>query len=193
MTLEEGWYLMSLSELEAELARLRDPSVPPSGAPHLTVRQALRLRDAGNLPDSAGRSLRLVLHVRNASDLRNLPTRRLDFEPDFHEEPRWRVDGSLPVNVVPLRLGEIRSGDESEWWNEPEVAELESEWLKTGKVAGIRIPDGYRSFVYKTVLSLRAAGHPVTIESLCASLARWLSPQDSEAFRSALERANEWR
>ena len=39
--LEEGWYLMSVAELERELARVKDPSVPASGAVPLTTEEAL--------------------------------------------------------------------------------------------------------------------------------------------------------
>ena len=191
MTLPEGWYLMSVVELEQELARVRDGEVAPSGAPHLSTEDALAFRAAGNVPDERGRSLRLVLHVRTAEDVRNLSQRRLEYEPDFHDEPTWRREGSVPVNVVPLRLGEISPAADREWWEEPEVARLESEWKETGTIAGITVPEGYRSFVYKTVLSLRAAGRPISVESISASVARWLSPEDAAALRAALRDANE--
>ena len=57
------------------------------------------------MPDEDGRSLRIVLHVRDALDVRRLSERRLAFEPDFHEAPTWRREGSKPINVVPLLVG----------------------------------------------------------------------------------------
>lgn len=190
MTLDEGWYLMSVKELERELARLRDPSQPPTDAPHLTIEEALEARAAGNVPDENGRSLRLVLHVSNVEDVRSLSRRRLEFEPDFHDEPTWRRDGSVPINVVPMRLGPIEPAPDRDWWNEPDIAELEAEWRRTGKVDDVRIPDGYRGFVFKTVLSLRAAGRPITVETILASVARWLTPEDVATLRDALHEAN---
>lgn len=187
--LEEGWYLMSVPELEQELKRLNDPEVAASDALRLSVEEAIAFRDAGNVPDDHGRSLRLVLHVRSAEDLRSLSRRRLLYEPDFHEEPSWRREGSLPINVVPYRLGEVEAAPSSPWWDEPEVRELETEWASTGTVAGIKVPADYRSFVYKTVLSLRAAGRDVSIETIHASVARWLSPEDAAQLRDALEEA----
>ena len=190
MTLEQGWYLMSVAELERELARAREGAGAPTEAVHLTSEEAMAFRSAGNVPDESGRSLRIVLHVRSADDVRNLSRRRLEFEPDFHEEPTWRKEGSVPINVVPLRLEPVEPASDTEWWAEPEVAELESEWLRTGRVGDVRVPESYRSFVYKTVLSLRAADLPISVETICASVARWLSPDDTAALRSALEEAN---
>jgi hypothetical protein len=181
---------MSVAELEQELARVRDPSVAPSGAVRLSVEEALAFRSAGNMPDDDGRSLRIVLHIRSAEDVRRLSERRLEFEPDFHEAPTWRRDGSKPVNVVPLRLARTESATERDWWEEPDVAQLEAEWLRTGTVDGIKVPEGYRSFVYKTVLALRAANHSVTVETIADSVARWLTPEDAATLRSALEAAN---
>lgn len=188
--LEEGWYLMSVAELETELARVRDPSVPASGARRLSIEEALALRAAGNVPDDRGRSLRLVLHVRSAQDVRDLSNRRLGYEPDFHEAPTWRVEGSVPINVVPLRLEEVAPVEEREWWSEPGVAELEEEWSRSGTVEGVAVPAAYRSFVYKTVLSLRAAGRPVTVDAITSSVARWLAPDDVASMKRALEGAN---
>ena len=188
--LEEGWYLMSVAELERELARTRDPSLPGTEARRLSTEEALAARSAGNVPDVQGRSLRLVLHVRSAEDVRTLSQRRLEFEPDFHDAPTWRVDGSVPINVVPLRLDEVAPVEGREWWHEPDVAELEEAWTRSGSVDGVVVPAAYRSFVYKTVLSLRAAGRPVTIDSISASVARWLSPSDADALKRALEEAN---
>ena len=47
--LAEGWYLMSVPDLEKELARLRDPqrTAAHSGAKALTVEEALAYRDRG--------------------------------------------------------------------------------------------------------------------------------------------------
>jgi hypothetical protein len=190
VTLAEGWYLMSVRELEQELARSRGQDVPATASPKLTTEDALRHRDAGNIPDELGRSLRLVLHVRSMADVRELSKRRLEFEPDFHDEPSWRVADSVPVNVVPLRLGSLEPAAGREWWNEPGVAELDAEWAAEGTIGGIRVPESYRSFVYKTVLSLRAAGREVTVESVYASVSRWLSADDADSLRVALEEAN---
>jgi hypothetical protein len=190
VTLDEGWYLMSVAELEEELARLRDPSAPPSSARPIATEDALAFRAAGNVPDEQGRSLRIVLHVRSAADVRALSEKRLRFEPDFHEEASWRREGSVPVNVVPLRLGPVPPAAERNWWDEPDVAALEAGWRRDGRVEGIRVPEDYRSFVYKTVLSLRAAGRPITIDSISASLGRWLDATDVAAVRGALEDAN---
>jgi hypothetical protein len=188
--LDEGWYLMSVAELEKELARARDPSLPSTSAIRLTTDEALRHRNRGNVPDDAGRSLRLVLHVASAKDVRSLSQRRLDFEPDFHEAPTWRVDGSIPINVVPLRVGDVDPAPTEEWWNESDVSALESEWRREGTVSGVRIPGEYRSFVYKTVLSLKNAGREVTVDSICDSVARWLPEEEVAAMRRVLQEAN---
>ena len=190
MTPAEGWYLMSVPELERVLARFREGAEPSEDLSPLTKEEAMAFRDAGNVPDESGRSLRLVLHVRSAEDVVNLSSRRLEFEPDFHEEPTWRREGSVPINVVPLRLAPVADAPDREWWADPNVAELEDEWQRTGLIEGVAVPEEYRSFVYKTVLSLRAADRPVTVETICASVARWLSVDDTDALRSALEAAN---
>lgn len=181
---------MSVRELERELARSKDPSLPPTGAPHLSKEEALALRSRGNVPDEDGRSLRIVLHVRSLEDVKGLSRRRLAFEPDFHEEPTWRREGSVPINVVPLRMGPIEAAPQESWQDEPEVAALEGEWQTSGTIAGIKVPEAYRSFVYKTVLSLQGANLEVTVPAIVASVARWLPPDDVRNLRAALETAN---
>jgi hypothetical protein len=174
--LAEGWYLMSVRDLEVELARHRDPSGAgaASGARPLTIEEALAYRSAGNLPDEDGRSLRLVLFV----DEEPLSEKRLRYEPDFHAAPSWRTDGSKPVNVVPLITGPRPTATaELPWWEQPDVAPLETEWQHTGAVDGLAIPAGFRSFVFKTIVSLRAAGIDVDARTIVDSVSRWLSPQ----------------
>jgi hypothetical protein len=180
---------MSAHDLEIELRRWRDPDadVEASGAKPLSLEDALAYRDAGNLPDALGRSLRLVLHVNDAAELSYLQQKRLQFEPDFHDAPTWRREGSKPVNVVPLRRADVEGMGDRAWWDDPAVARLEEEWSRTGIVEGIRVPAEIRSFVYKTVLSLRSAGREVTAESVADSIARWLSPEEAEQIRAALE------
>lgn len=182
---------MSSSDLEVELRRWRDPGAEVYGSHgiRLSVPEALAYRDAGNLPDSLGRSLRLVLHVNDAAELSYLQQKRLEFEPDFHDAPTWRREGSKPVNVVPLRLDDVKGAGGRAWWDDPEVAELEAEWSRTGTVAGMRVPADLRSFVYKTVLSLRAAGRDVTPDSVADSIARWMPPKEAEHIRRSLEQA----
>jgi hypothetical protein len=185
----EGWYLMSAAELETELARWRHPErgTPPTGAVRLTIADALAYRNAGNLPDSDGRSLRLVLHVDDARELSYLQEKRLEYEPDFHEAPSWRREGSKAVNVVPLRReGIVGAASGAAWWDDPDIAALEKEWSVSGLVEGLPVPAELRGFVYKTVLSLRAAGRPVTPDSIADSVSRWLPPDQAEHIRSAL-------
>lgn len=180
---------MSAADLEIELKRWRNPgeAVPATGAEPLTTEAALAFRDAGNIPDDRGRSLRLVLHVNDAAELSYLQQKRLAFEPDFHDAPSWRREGSKPVNVVPLRRDDVRGGGGRAWWEDPDVAALEKEWSATGTIAGMRVPAEVRSFVYKTVLSLRAAGREVTPASVADSIARWMLPEEAEQIRRALE------
>src|SRR3712207_1512564 len=101
---------MSAADLETELHRWRHPEedLPPTRAEPLSMEAALAYRNAGNIPDEHDRSLRLVLHVRDAAELTYLQQKRLDYEPDFHEAPEWRREGSKPVNVVPLRYEDAR-------------------------------------------------------------------------------------
>lgn len=191
--LEEGWYLMNTAELERALARLRggdDPVVPPT-AVRLSIDAALAYRDAGNLPDDEGRTLRLVLRIRNASDLESIHDRRLRFEPDHHEAPEWRRRGSVPVNVIPLRPSQfVRPDPPGPWWRRPELARLEQQWQTSGAIDGLRIPAELRGFVYKTILALRAAGIPVTVGSVSDSIQRWTPVSDAERIRQGLEDAN---
>ena len=132
---------MSVRDLELELARWRGgASAERSNALRLEIDEALAYRNAGNLPDSSGRTLRLVLHVRDDADAARLHERRLSWEPDYHDAPDWRRPGSAPVNVVPLRDEPARSGEHEAWWDDPDLAALESEWRTTGAVAGLRVP-----------------------------------------------------
>jgi hypothetical protein len=179
---------MSAHDLELELKRWRtDETVPASGAEPLSVEDALAYRDAGNLPDANGRSLRLVLHVNDAAELSYLQQKRLQYEPDFHDAPTWRREGSKPVNVVPLRRDDVAGAGGRAWWDDPDVAELEAEWSRSGTVAGMTVPAEFRSFVYKTVLSLRAAGRPIDADSVADSIARWLPPEEVEQIRTSLK------
>jgi hypothetical protein len=191
--LDEGWYLMSTADLEAELARwrLKDEELPASNARRLTVEDALSYRNAGNLPDEHDRTLRLVLRIDRADDLPAIDSKRRLYEPDYHERPSWRTVGSVPVNVVPLRDPGVRGRTELSWWEQPELKELEDEWTDRGTVAGVGVPEAYRGFVFKTVLALRAAGREVTAESLADSIARWVGPREAEEIRAALREAND--
>lgn len=187
--LEEGWYLMSVADLETELGRARDRRREgTSNAERLSTSEALGFRDAGNLPDVHGRTLRLVLRI----DGEALAVKRLRFEPDYHDQPTWRKPGSKPINLVPLAGDHAteRSRPPAAWWEQPDVAALEREWQETGAVAGLRIPAAYRSFVFKTIASLRASARDVNVETVAASLARWLSPRDAAEIRTALSDAN---
>ncbi len=181
---------MNTADLELELKRAREPgrALPPSNALALSIEDALAYRDAGNLPDELDRSLRLVLIVNDPAELSYLQEKRLRFEPDFHDAPAWRREGSRPVNVVPLRADlEGPSSSMAEgWWTDPDLARMEDEWSRTGRVAGIKVPADYRSFIYKTVLSLRAANKEVSTDSVLASIARWLPPGDVERIALAL-------
>jgi hypothetical protein len=189
---EQGWYLMSVRDLEIELARWRGDAGagPPSNALRLAIDEALTYRNAGNLPDASGRTLRLVLHVRDDADAARIHERRLEWEPDYHDAPDWRRPGSAPVNVVPLRDETGCLEHEVAWWDDPDLAELEEEWRTTGAVAGLRVPASYRGFVYKTVLALRSSAIPITVESVVGSVSRWLGPDDAGELRRALEDAN---
>jgi hypothetical protein len=186
--MDEGWYLMSARDLEIELKRWREPALdaPESRAERLSTTAALAYREKGNLPDDLGRSLRLVIHIPPEGGPGYVEKQRVRFEPDFHEAPAWKREGSKPINVVPLRAGRARpSGDA--WWDDPDIAELEREWLERGTVAGMPVPGAYRSFVYKTVIALRAAGKEITPATVSDSVSRWLSPSDAQALRAALE------
>jgi hypothetical protein len=188
--LGEGWYLMNTEELELELARYRGEDVPASSAIPLSIDEALGYRNRGNTPDGAGRTLRLVLHVQNRDELKKLGLKRLIYEPDHHERPDWRGPRSVPVNVVPLRVDELGPAHESGWWEDPDLSELESEWRATGEVGGIKVSRERRGFVFKTVLSLRAAGKAITPESVANSVARWLPEAEATALHAELMTAN---
>ena len=182
---------MSAHDLEIELRRWREPDadVEPSNARPLELHEALAYRNEGNLPDGLGRSLRLVLQVNDAAELSYLQQKRLEFEPDFHNAPTWRREGSKPVNVVPLRRDDVKGAGERAWWDDPLVAQLEEEWARSGLVEGMHVPGEIRSFVYKTVLSLRASGLEVTPDSVADSIARWLSPEETAEIRAALKQS----
>jgi len=175
---------MSVRDLEVELGRIRDQkrSEERSNAVRLTQQEALAYRARGNLPDEHGRSLRLVLWV----DDEPLGEKRLRFEPDLHAAPSWRREGSRPINVVPLGLGtRPRPAAGLPWWEQPDVAPLEAEWQRTGRVGEIAVPADLRSFVFKTIASLRAAGLDVTQQSILDSVSRWLSPAQVAELRAA--------
>ncbi|HEV3472554.1 MAG TPA: hypothetical protein VG408_05030 [Actinomycetota bacterium] len=183
---------MSTADLELELKRAREPNLdlPASNALALSIEDALAYRDAGNIPDELDRSLRLVLMVHDPAELSYLQEKRLEFEPDFHDAPSWRRDGSRPVNVVPIRTdrGDTVAAMAGGWWNDPDLARLEDEWSRTGRVADMTVPAEYRSFIYKTVLSLRTADKEVSVDSVLASIARWLPPSDVERIGLALRK-----
>lgn len=181
---------MSTRDLEKELARWRDPdsAVTPSNAVALSIDEALAYRDAGNLPDELGRTLRIVLLARDLDEVRSLGRKRALFEPDYLDAPSWRRPGSAPVNVVPLRSPDV-AGDPSPWWESDDMAALEEEWQQSGRVAGLVVPAEYRAFVLKTVVSLQAAGIAVTVDSVGASLQRWLAPEQARDITNAISAA----
>ena len=182
---------MSTTDLETELARWRgDSERPLSNARPLTIEEALDYRNRGNLPDEFDRSLRLVLRIDDAADLGALDRKRLTYEPDFFSAPTWRREGSKPVNVVPLRAPDISGPRATPWPDDPEMAALEAEWSRTGKLDGVVIPEEYRGFVYKTVALLRSAGAEVTVDSISGAVARWLDPSQANRVRAALIEAN---
>lgn len=186
--LEEGWYLMSTRDLEIELARRRKPDseLPPSKAERLSVEDALAYRNAGNLPDAKDRSLRLVLIIGHPDELTYLDSKRSLYEPDYHDAPSWRREGSRPVNVVPLRDPNVAPESSGPWWDDPQLGALEREWRDRGTVAGLPVPGEYRGFVYKTVLALRSAGREVTVETVADSISRWVPPDEAARIRAAL-------
>ncbi|MGI8406911.1 MAG: hypothetical protein ACR2L3_00140 [Actinomycetota bacterium] len=189
MSLGEGWYLMNTSDLERELRRWRTGDGAPSdNVQPLTIAEALSYRNAGNLEDELGRSLRLVLRINSPEDLHALEAKRLAYEPDYLGAPGWRRAGSKPVNVVPLRPPEVRGRAEA-WWDEATMAAMEAEWSATGAVDGLVIPGEYRSFVFKTIAALRAAEQEVNVSSIVGSLQRWLSLDQAEEIRRALDGA----
>ncbi len=180
---------MSVADLEIELARRRNPrsASVPTNTLALTTEDALAIRNSGNFPDELGRSLRLVLFV----DDQPLAAKRLLFEPDFHAAPTWRREGSKPVNVVPLKTSEdAKPVPDDPWWEQPDVQALDAAWRATGTVEGIVVPAPYRSFVFKTVGALRAAGLAVSVATIVDSVARWLAPEQVAELRDALRKAN---
>jgi hypothetical protein len=162
----------------------------PSGAIRLSIQEALAYRDAGNLPDEQGRTLRLVLRARDPEEVRKISAKWSFYEPDYLDPPTWRKPGSKPVNVVPLRV-KMEVAEHGPWWEEPDLARLESEWLSSGAIDGLRIPEEYRGFVYKTILALRSAGREVTVDGVVDSIARWLGPKETTEIRCALQRENQ--
>lgn len=182
---------MSVADLEVELSRLRgvQDEVRSSNARALTVPEALAYRNAGNVPDELGRTLRLVL----AGPREELSARRLVYEPDFHEAPVWRRAESKPVNVVPLPSPDppARAGGGA-WWDDEALRALEDAWRVTGRVDGVVVPGDLRGLVFKTVIGLRLAGREVTPRSIADSAARWLRPADAELLRAGLYEANGW-
>jgi hypothetical protein len=190
--LRDGWYLMTTADLEMELRRWRSPEepLPASGAEPLSVEQAIAFRDAGNIPDEHDRTLRLVLRIEDTKDLANLDARRVSFEPDYHEAPRWRREGSRPINVVPLRRPDVGPVTTSAWWEEPALEALEQEFQTSGTAAGVHVPGEYRAFVFKTILALRAQSREVTPQTISDSIARWLPEADARRVARSLAEAN---
>jgi len=190
--LRDGWYLMSTADLELELRRWRSPEeLPPaSGAEPLSIEQAIAFRDAGNIPDEHDRTLRLVLRIEDTKDLANLDARRISFEPDYHEAPRWRSEGSRPINVVPLRSSDVRPVTTTAWWEEPALKALEQEFQTSGTAAGVRVPGEYRGFVFKTILSLQAQSREVSPRTIAESIARWMPEADARRVARSLAEAN---
>ena len=190
--LHDGWYLMSTSDLERELERWRSPdhNTQPSRALRLTNEAALAYRNDGNLPDELDRTLRLVLVVDDTQDLASIDARRLTFEPDYHDAPSWRREGSRPVNVVPLRAAGVEPVTEGSWWDDPQLEALEREYTERGTAGGVRIPGEYRGFIFKTVLALRSQGREITPQGIADSVARWLPKDDAARLEAALVEAN---
>ena len=179
---------MSTEELERALQAWRsgDTALVTEGVP-LSIEEALDIRNAGNVPDEKGRSLRLVLRVEDGSDLKRLSSKRLTFEPDFHSAPSWRRSGSRPVNVVPLRRPQESPQTAKPWWQDSDMEDLEEEWQRTGAVSGVRVAASYRGFVYKTVVALRNAGAEITADSIADSISRWVPIAEAERIRAAME------
>ena len=185
--LEDGWYLMSTGELERALQAWRNGDSDHIEGLALSIEAALDIRNAGNVPDDQGRSLRLVLVVENGSDPEHLSFKRLRFEPDVHSAPSWRRPGSRPVNVVPLKRSQDSAKPAKPWWEDPAMKDLEEEWQRTGAVSGVRVPASYRGFVYKTVVALKIAGAEITAAAIADSISRWVPPAEAERIRAALE------
>ncbi|MDQ3982304.1 MAG: hypothetical protein M3271_06440, partial [Actinomycetota bacterium] len=174
-----------------ELARWRGGRPPSKDLIALDIDAAIERRNRGNIPDAAGRSLRLVLRIDTEQDLKGLDSKRLRLEPDFLDPPTWRREGSRPVHVVPLRAPGVAPDVPRRWQEDPELAPLEWEWARTGTAAGLKIPADFRAFIYKTILALQVAQRDVTIEAIVASLSRWLDEAQVAEIDSALRKANE--
>jgi hypothetical protein len=190
MSAIDGWYLMTNEEVVREVERWKaDPGSAFRDFSRLPVSDALSHRNAGNFPDDEGRSLRLVITVDPDAGVDSVSERRLEFEPDFHHAPNWRRPASRPVNLIPLRMRTSSTDPEPEeaWWEDEKVAPLEAEWKEFGTVAGLPVPGEFRSFVFKTVIALRASGRDVTADSVADSVARWLDPVDADRLRKALQ------
>ena len=67
---------MSVDELERELIRWRKGEPPGPVQNDLRPNEALEFRNAGNVPDERGRTLRLVLHVTSQEELAALDEKR---------------------------------------------------------------------------------------------------------------------
>jgi hypothetical protein len=179
---------MTPSEVERMLTAVRAGSQQTDVGRALSVEDAIVYRNAGNVPDEHGRTLRLILF--DDGDPGTLARKRLQFEPDYHDAPTWKLEGSKPVNVIPLRTSDRRSRTLEAWWEEPGMARLEDEWKRSGSIGGLRVPGEYRGFVFKTIAALRAAGKDVTPQTVADSVARWVPPEDAERIRDALVTAN---
>ncbi|HET7482619.1 MAG TPA: hypothetical protein VFK89_07150 [Actinomycetota bacterium] len=180
--MREGWFLMNAAEVERWLRAARSGEEVELGEA-LSVEEALDYRNRGNLPDGSGRTLRLVL---TPDPGQRVEDRRLLFEPDFHEAPEWRRPGSKPVNVIPITSADS-AVPPAPWWEQEDVGELETEWQRTGTVAGLTVSAEYRSFVLKTVAALQRAGIPVTVDSVTDSISRWLAPADVARIKESLQ------
>jgi len=190
--LADGWYLMSTQDLERELARWRAPEsdVGESNALGVTIQEALKFRNAGNLPDEFDRTLRLVLRVDDTQDLERLAERRLEFEPDYQDAPTWRREGSRPINVVPLRRPGVAPVSTAPWWEDAELAALEREFVEESTAGGVRVPGEYRGFIFKTIVALRSQGREVTPETIADSVARWLPEESAARIARELDELN---
>jgi hypothetical protein len=179
---------MSPRDLEIELRRWRGArDVEPSNASPMEREEALAYRDSGNLPDALDRSLRIVIVVSSNAELMNLDSRRLTFEPDAHQAPSWRREGSRPINVVPLRREGVAASGLDSWADDPAMASMEDRWARTGMVGGIQVSAEVRGFVFKTVVALERAGVPVTVDAITDSLSRWLSAEDVARVAAGLQ------
>jgi hypothetical protein len=180
---------MSDRAVEAMLAARREGRDElPEEALALSRDEGVEYRNEGNLPDEAGRTLRLLL-VLEPGESSGVEAMRSLFEPDYLDAPAWRREGSRSVNVIPVGIHEVT--ELSAWWDEEEMAAFETEWRARGTVSGVPVPGEYRSFVYKTVAALRRAGRVVTADSIAGSIARWVPPSAAAEVRRALIEAAE--